>query len=281
MKLGIGSYTYNWWTGVPGFPGPADPLTPERLLEVAASQRIRLVQIADNMPLDHLSAQNLDDLAGRARTLGIQMETGTRGIRPTGLRQYIGISQRLGSRMLRTLIDAPDDRPSADEAVALLREIAPEFERAAIALGLENHERIRARSLRQIVERVGSRGVGICLDTANSLGCGEGLATVLDELADFAVNLHVKDFQVTRLGHGKGFIVTGVPAGEGLVDVPAVLERLARAGRDVNCILELWSEPLQTVEESIRRENEWAEQSLRYLRTLIPAPNGMDAAGAP
>ena len=41
--------------------------------------------------------------------------------------------------------------------------------------------------------------------------------------------------------------------GEGLVKVPALLETLTAAGRDVNCILELWSELEATVEAALRK----------------------------
>jgi hypothetical protein len=37
----------------------------------------------------------------------------------------------------------------------------------------------------------------------------------------------------------------------------------------MNGILELWTPPEPEIEQSIRKENEWAAQSVRYLRTLI------------
>jgi sugar phosphate isomerase/epimerase len=262
VQLGISSYTFNWWAGVPGY-APPDPLTPMRLLEEAQIRRIKVVQIADNLPLDRLSAEELDSLARTAARFGISLETGTRGIAEDILERYLAISQRLGSRMLRTMVDGPES-----DAVGRLRDSIREYERAGVVLGIENHDRLHAAELRRIVDRVGSPALGICLDTANSLGCGEGLATVLAELLSLTVNVHIKDFEVRRLPHGKGFRVTGTPAGRGLLNVPDLLGRLRAAGRDVNCILELWSEPEATVEESIAKENRWADESLRYLRSL-------------
>ena len=267
MQLGISSYTFNWWAGVPGYPAPARRLTPERLLEEAERLGVRLAQIADNLPLDRLDAERLEALAGAARARGIAIETGMGAVDAAGLRAYLEISQRLGARLLRALAGV-----DGKESVARLREAAPELERAGIVLALENHDRLPARSLRAIVEEVGSRAVGVCLDTANSLGCGEDLRTVLAELEPYVVNLHLKDFRVARLPHRKGFAVTGAPAGRGLLDIPALLERFR--GRGVNCILELWSEPLATVEESAGREREWAEESLRYVQGVLNLPGG-------
>jgi 3-oxoisoapionate decarboxylase len=250
---------------VPGFPAPADPLTPMRLLEEARERGVRVLQIADNLPLDPCSAAELDALARAAAGFGIALETGTRGISRDVLERYLAISQRLGSRMLRTLMDGTESN-----AVEQLRACAGEFERAGVVLAIENHDRLPSADLRRIIDQVGSPAVGICLDTANSLGCGEGVATVLAELLRLTVNVHLKDFQVRRLLHGKGFQVTGTPAGQGLLDIPRLLAQLRAAGRDVNCILELWSEPEPTVAESIAKENRWVDESLRYLRALIP-----------
>lgn len=268
MELGISSYTYVWWTGVPGYPAPREPLTPRLLLETAVSLGVRVVQIADNLPLDELSAQELETLRGSACEMGISIELGTRGIQPDILRRGLRIAGALGAPLLRTLLDSPGEEPSAEDAAAMLREIAPEFERAVVVLAVENHDRIPAASLRRIVEGAASAHVGICLDTANSLGHGECIGQVIDTLGDLVVNLHIKDFSVRRLPHNKGFVVEGTPAGQGLLDIPGMLDRLRFRGRDYNAILELWPPPEATVEASVRKEMAWAQESLRYLRTL-------------
>lgn len=268
MELGIGSYTYVWWAGVPGYPAPRVPLTPRTLLETAASLGVRVVQIADNMPLDGLSAGDLETLRRAACESGIVIELGTRGIQPEPLRRYLAIAGALRSPLLRTLLDGPGHRPSEPEAAAMLRAIAPEFEKAGVVLAVENHDRFPAVSLRRIVEHAGSAHVGVCLDTANSLGCGESAGQVIDTLGDLTVNLHVKDFLARRLPHNKGFIIEGAPAGKGLLDIPGILDRLRRGGRDCNVILEQWPAPEETIEASIAKEKAWAAEGLRYLRTL-------------
>lgn len=269
MRLGIGSYAYVWWAGVPGFPAPAAPLTVDDLFEQAVSLGVSVVQVADNLPLDRLSASERRRLALKARELGIQVETGTCGIGPELLRRYLGIAREFASPVLRTLLDGPDHHPSAGEAAARLREVAPEFERAGVRLAIENHDRFKASELRRIIDETRSEFVGVCLDTANSLGCGEGIGQVLDALAEVVFNLHIKDFVVRRPAHNKGFIVEGAPAGKGLLDVPAVLAALARSGRDVNAIVELWPPPEEDVAASIEKEKNWVAESIRYLRTLI------------
>jgi hypothetical protein len=68
MRLGISSYTYVWSVGVPGFPAPSQPLTPMGLLEKAVQLGVRVVQIADNLPLHRLTTTELDTLAGAAQS---------------------------------------------------------------------------------------------------------------------------------------------------------------------------------------------------------------------
>ena len=271
VELGISSYTYVWSAGVEGYPAPPNPLTCESLIRHAVRLGVTVVQIADNLPLDRLPDARLDALARHARDCGIRIEPGTRGIQPEILRPYLEIARWFGSPILRTLLDGPSHQPSEEEAGGLLRQIAPEFRGAGVKLAIENHDRFRASALRRVVEAAASDSIGICLDTANSLGCGETVDQVLDVLADLVVNLHIKDFWTRRLPHHKGFIVEGAPAGKGLLDIPALLGRLAPRSAGMSAILELWTPPEATAEASVEKEKRWAEESIRYLRTLLPA----------
>ena len=121
-----------------------------------------------------------------------------------------------------------------------------------------------------MIEAIDSPNVGICLDTVNSFGCLEGPAHVVANLAPFVSSLHVKDFTIRRAGHMMGFDVTGAPAGQGMLDIPWLLGELRAAGRNPNAILELWPPPESTVAATVEKEREWARESIRYLRTLIP-----------
>lgn len=269
MQLGVGSYTFAWAIGVLGRE-PARPMNALSLLEKAAALGVRVVQIADNLPLDRLPLIERDQLIERADELGIAIEVGTRGIGTEHLRTYLRLAQCLGSRILRVVTDTHEHRPSPEETVRLLARVVSEFGRARVVLAIENHDRFAAGALARIVERLGSDHVGICLDTVNSFGALEGPQVVLDTLAPHVVNLHIKDFTIRRVGHQMGFAIEGTPAGQGQLDVPWLLSRLRAAGRDPNAILELWTPPEPTIEATIAKEDAWACESIRYLRALIP-----------
>jgi len=264
MKLGIGSYTYTWWIGVPGHPSAELPLTPEGLLEQAISQGADVVQLCDNVPLDALSEEVLERLAERSRAAGIALETGTRGTAPDHMREFIGITRALGGRLLRTMITG-----GIAEAERDFRSVLGELEKSGIVCAVENYERHPVRDLAAMIHRIGSPFVGACLDTVNSFGAMETPREAIDALLPVTSSLHVKDFDIVRADHRMGFSVIGTPAGKGRLDIPALIASARESGRDPNAILELWTPFAGSVESTIAREKEWAQESLVLLRRYV------------
>lgn len=269
MKLGLSTYAFAWAIGVPGHP-PVRPMDVFGLLTEAERLGVRVIQVCDNLPLTRLTPAELDQFEQRVRAADIAVEIGTRGLQPANVLAHLRVAQRFRSPFVRMVTDSAGDEPSPEEVVARLRAFLPGFQRAGLKLALENHDRFSARTLARIIEQVGPDHAGICLDTVNSFGALEGPEVVVTTLAPYALNLHVKDFTITRVSSKMGFILTGSPAGEGRLDVPWVIERLRAAGRDVNAILETWPPFGPTLEETIAREQAWVETSVRNLRKFIP-----------
>ncbi len=271
MRLGVSSHTYAWAIGVPGYAPPRSPLDAFGLVRKAVALGVPVVQIADNLPLHTLTASALGDLKGLASDSHLQLEVGTAGIAEELLRTYLQVARDLGAPILRTLLDVNGQEPSVEECIDRLRSVIREFEQAGVCLAIENHDRFSARTLADIIAAVASPQLGVCLDTANSLGCGEDIRTVASELAPWVVNLHIKDFQVTRLPHHKGFTVEGAPAGEGRLDIPALLSMLQDRPESMTAIVELWLSPAADVELTIQREDRWATESVAYVRKCLEA----------
>lgn len=269
MKLGLGTFAYAWAIGVPGHPS-AQPMDCISFFRRAAALGLQLVQLGDNLPLGAMTAAELDSLQAEAKQLKLSVEVGTRGIDHANLHAYLSLALRFRSPILRVVIDTATHHPPPDEVIAMLRAIMPDFEAASVTLAIENHDRFKVAVLANIVEQIGSPNVGICLDTVNSFGALEGPDVVVDTLGPYVVNLHVKDFFIQRHSHNMGFTLEGKPAGQGMLNLPWLLAKLSRFGRDFNTILELWPAPESTLEDTIRKEDQWALESVRYLRTLIP-----------
>jgi len=233
------------------------------LLTRAAILKVSVVQIADNLPLDLLDSTELNNARDRATKLGLTIEVGTRGVEPDRLLRYLEIAKILNAGLVRTLISCPDRRLSLEEAEPQLRQVLPKFAESRVILGLENYEAHRCIDLANLVRRLESDYVGVCLDTVNSLGALEPPEYVIETLAPLTVNLHVKDFVIERVHSKMGFTVRGVQAGCGMLDVPSVLKQMP--SQDISVILEHWPPLESSIDDAIALEQEWAARGVEYL----------------
>jgi sugar phosphate isomerase/epimerase len=267
VELGLSTYTYTWAIGVPGNM-PRQPMDAFGLLELARKYHINRVQIADNIPLDQLSETELESIKHFSDSHRIQVEVGARGLYQEKIDKYLELAAYFGSPFLRFVIDEGTYCPPLDEIIQLIRQNLSKFERAGIPLAIENHDRLKCRDLIRVIHHTDPHLVGICLDTVNSLGAGEGLQEVLQQLAPYTVNFHIKDFSIRRKSHQMGFEVVGQPAGSGMLDIPEIMQVLDNSRKCLSCTLELWTSPEKTLEGTIAKEREWAEKSLKYLKTV-------------
>jgi sugar phosphate isomerase/epimerase len=239
-------------------------MTAEDLLAQAQELGVSVVQLCDNIPLDNQPASLLARLGARAQAAGIALEVGTRGTQPDHLLRYLEIANSLGARLVRSMILA-----TMAEAETDIRAVLPEYEKSAMVLAIENYEKHSVISLADMIVRIGTPFLGACLDTVNSLGCLETPREALAALLPHTANLHIKDFDIVRADSRMGFSVVGTPAGKGRLQVPELLDAARNNGRDPNAILELWTPPAATVEETVARESRWARESISFLRRYI------------
>jgi sugar phosphate isomerase/epimerase len=241
------------------------------LLERGSSLGVDVIQIADNLPLNMVPESTLVEVVDRAKALGLELEVGTVGLSPEVMDRYLDLALMLGSKIVRVVVDTPEDRPSVEDIIARLDVILPAYAVAGVRLLIENHDRLRAATLREILIRVGRPELGICLDTVNSLGGLEAVGTVAETLAPWVMNVHVKDFVIERTNHKMGFLVEGRPAGEGMVDIPSLIALARALPHEVNVVLEQWPPFVVDLNATIEQEARWAEESVTNLRRWIPS----------
>jgi len=268
MQLGFSSFTFTWAVGIPGSL-PADPLSVYGLLEKASSYGIGLVQIADNLPVEKLSEDELELLSGYSTEKGIALEMGGRGLTTEHTMRCLRTAEIIRSPILRMVIDSPGYEPAITDIKQIIKDLIPEFRSRKIRLAIENHDRLKAREFEEIINSAGSEWVGICLDSVNSLGAGEGFETVSDILVPYTINLHIKDFTIRRASHKMGIIIEGAPAGKGMLNIPDIIGRTSQTGICQSAILELWTPPEQEIVATTIKEEKWAEESINYLKPLL------------
>jgi 3-oxoisoapionate decarboxylase len=270
MKLGVSTWAYTWSFGWAG-KVPSHPMDAFTLVETAARLGARVVQIADNLPLDALPPAERARLKALADSLNIAIEVGTYGIADEKIETYIGIAREFGSPILRTVTGIDKHKSQPDELIARLRRLLGRLEKAKVILAIENHDLFTAEALAAIVATIDSPCVGICMDTSNSFGALEDPDRVTDVLGPLAVNVHLKDITIERLPDTDlGFYVVGAEPGVGRLNIDLLVKRLREFGRDPNVIIEQWVPPEATIDETAAKEQAWAERGFRRLRKLIP-----------
>jgi sugar phosphate isomerase/epimerase len=262
-RIGLSSYAFFWQLS----DQVSEPLTIHETLRRAAEMGVDLFQICDYAPLEDMNDDDLSTVRATADGLGITLELGTKGIRPDHLRKFLHIAQILGSDILRTMFNVPGHTPDNDEAVSIFTEVLPEFEAAGVRIAIETYEQVPTERILAVVKQVSSPYLGICSDPANTVAALETPRHVIDAVAPYVLNMHIKDFAFSRKQGWVGFTYSGAPLGEGLLDYDYMAEKIKPKTRNINQIVEHWLPWQDSEAETIRLENQWTQQSLDFLRS--------------
>lgn len=268
MKLGLSTYSFPWAIGASGF--ATQKLSGwNSLLKYALEKKINYIQFGDNYPLHNLASEELNEIIETALGNSIVLEVGTSGLKFNDIQEYLSIAKKLNSRFLRVVIDCPNFYPSIEEVIKTINNLLSSLQKYEICLAIENHDRFKAKDLERIIQKTSTEYVGICLDTCNSVGAGEGIHEILPVLLPYTVNLHIKDFTIKRVSHKMGFNVRGAPAGEGMLDIPWLLNECSKNEKCRTGTLELWMDEEKDTETTIAQEKAWIEKSINYLKKYI------------
>jgi len=266
MKIGVSSWTWSWNIGVPGYERLMQPMDAMGLLQAARNLGAEVLQIADNLPLEKLTEEQQLCLGRQAKAWGITLEAGTKGVRREKLLPFLDIAERIGAKIVRTLLHDDGGCPTLAEAEEALCGMIPELKRRGMTLGVENHDFFRTSEILGLMRRLNTDCIGVCLDPVNNFAQGESTREVLENLGAYTVNFHCKDYRIRRKPGGLGFDVTGSPAGQGMLDLKRCREVLRD---DISCVVELWTPWQGSIAETAALENRWAEESVQYLRSVL------------
>src|SRR5207253_5553332 len=101
----------------------------------------------------------------------------------------------------------------------------------------ENHKDWRAPELLDILKRLSSQWVGVCVDTGNNIALLEEPTAVVEALAPHAISSHLKDMAVQE--YEEGFLLSEVPLGEGFLDLKRMVAVLQKANPTIQFNLEM------------------------------------------
>ncbi len=279
MRLGVGTYSYGWSSGTfqndvtrssqsAGFKN----LSAYDHIDRAVHFDVPVVQLAVLPDLSAMNDAQLASIREHAESNGRELEIGTVGCNPQHLLAYLSIAEKLNAGLIRTILTTAS--PGLAAETANLASVADQFEAAGIYLALENYESASFHEFARICRTVNNEFVGITLDTVNNLGLGEGVEEVTTNLIPYTKCFHVKDFTVKRAASNASFTVSGAPAGEGRLDLVKHLSMLKEVHPNASVILEQWTPFQGTLQATAGLEMEWAEISIRNMKSALAAVEG-------
>ncbi|HRN57555.1 MAG TPA: TIM barrel protein [Agriterribacter sp.] len=268
MHLGLSTYTFPWHIQLSGSI-PSRGFSFIEMLDLTFEHHIHYFQFGDNYPLHLLMDNELEEIRETALKKNIQLQAGTRGLHVDNIGRYLEIAKKIGSPFLRVVIDDDHYHPSEAYVISVIRQLLPLLKDYNIMLSIENHDRFSAQALVRIIEETDPEYLAICLDTANSLGAGEGMNEILPLLLPYTINLHIKDFTISRVDNKMGFLISGAAAGDGILNIPRLLEACSKYPRCATATLELWMNREDTEEQTLAKEKAWINKSITFLNNYI------------
>ncbi|MEJ7837888.1 MAG: sugar phosphate isomerase/epimerase [Thermomicrobiales bacterium] len=232
-----------------------------QILDYAAGLGLDNVHFSERAHLGGLDTSELMRVREYADELELTLEVGMRSFNKlattfdpslgTGEQQLLDMIDAaitVNSPIVRCFVGMQNDRAGAysvadliEETVRTLAVVAPRAEETGISIAVENHGGVDllAPELRDIIERVGSSHVGVCLDTGNPVYAAEDAVYATEILAKYTVSTHLRDTKAWSTPTGA--MVQWAPAGRGTVDLKRIVSILESTVPSVPIDLEVIS----------------------------------------
>ncbi|MCR9016815.1 sugar phosphate isomerase/epimerase family protein [Aquiflexum gelatinilyticum] len=157
----------------------------------------------------------------------------------------------LGGRRYETFKTETEFLDFKAKSILSLQLAEPIVSRHKMKLAVENHKDWRATELVEIIKGLDSESIGVTLDFGNNYSLLEKSEDVIALLAPYSFSTHIKDMGVQK--YEKGFLLSEVPLGEGIVDLKRGIELCRKYNPNITFNLEMITrDPLEipVLEES-------------------------------
>ena len=132
----------------------------------------------------------------------------------------------LSGRRYETFKTLADWNTFREQSIARLTLAEPIVRRQGMILAIENHKDWRSDEFVELLEHFDSECIGVNFDFGNNLALLEDPQTVAEALAPWIRSTHIKDMGVQETG--KGFLLSEVPLGQGILDLPKLVATCRR-----------------------------------------------------
>ncbi|MFZ2149230.1 MAG: TIM barrel protein, partial [Sedimentisphaerales bacterium] len=178
----------------------------------------------------------------------------------------------IGGRRYEQFSKAEQFRAFAERTYKSLQLAEPVAAKHRMRLAIENHKDWRIGQMLDMLRRIDSEYIGVCVDTGNSFALLEDPMAVVEAYAPYGFASHLKDMAVAE--YEDGFLLADVTLGQGLLDLPRMVQILRNAKPKIQFCLEMATrDPLKV---PCLTEKYWATfedvpgsdlaRTLRYVR---------------
>jgi sugar phosphate isomerase/epimerase len=247
MKLGIDSYCYHRFFGevYPQQPNPPKRITMEDFVIRACELGVGGVSVESCF----FPSFSSDYLAG------LKMSLDERGLdrvyawgHPDGLEggsnyeayqdmvRNLDYAHQIGAKVMRVVGSSHAYRndphqAQLDRLIRLFREAVKIAEEYGIKLAVENHIDFNVDEMNQLLDGVNSPYFGMNFDTGNFVRLLDDPVKGMAKLGHRVFATHIKDLHVQKgIPADEWYFFSSVPVGDGIVDVPKLVEILSAAG---------------------------------------------------
>jgi len=274
MKIGIDSYCYHRYFGeVYDFQkDPGKRWSLEDFIKRAIELKVNGVSLETcfipsferdylKKLKDILDEANIDRVVAWGHPDGLEAGNNEKALKD--LIKMIDVAEFMGGSKIMRIVGSSlmfryePHEPQIEKLTRMLKEATKVAEDKGVILAIENHIDYTASEILDLINRVGSKHLGINFDTGNALRLFEDPVEEAKILAPYIYATHIKDVSPKRCGSPKEWnFWESVPAGKGVVDIPGVMRVLKNQGYkgtlavELDCLREKWEED-QAVEMSI------------------------------
>ena len=143
----------------------------------------------------------------------------------------------LGGRRYENFSDLAAWQAFVTASRAAIDRAVPIVTRHQMPLAIENHKDWTARELASLMKDRSSEYLGVCLDTGNNIALLDEPMETIEILAPFTLSTHFKDMAMES--YPDGFLLSEVPLGAGIIDLPRAVATIRRARPKTRFSLEM------------------------------------------
>lgn len=143
----------------------------------------------------------------------------------------------LSGRRYETFPTLAEWKKWVDQTHLALQQAMPVIEKHKVIVALENHKDWTLEDFLRLLKTYSSEYLQVCLDFGNNIALLDDPMDVIEGLARYAKSTHIKDMAVQP--YADGFLLSEVPLGTGILDLPKIVSIIQKANPNVKFSLEM------------------------------------------